>query len=88
MEVRSTQIFGYTLPDTPTEGYVGYLQAFTAPGVDTVNFTVRPDGSATGTLAIIEIPKDEARRMAEAILANTDTVPENDKADIKDIGKG
>ena len=70
MEVPSTQIFGYTLPDNPVEGYVGYLQAFTSPEVGSVNFTIRPDGSATGALAMIEIPKEEALRLAESILAN------------------
>lgn len=83
MELPSTQIFGYTMPDTPVEGYVGYLQAFTAPQADMVNFTIRPDGSATGTLAVIEIPKDEARRLAEAILVNTTDLTESEQLEGK-----
>jgi hypothetical protein len=61
------QIYGYTLPDTPAEGYVGYLMAF--QDEETVEVVIRPDGEPMGRETAIRIPAAAAQRIARAIMA-------------------
>jgi hypothetical protein len=57
------QIFGYTAPNTPAEGYPGYLMAFDGP--DGIVLRVRTHGDDGGLPSQVTLSPDEAARLVE-----------------------
>lgn len=61
-----TTLAAYTGP-SPATGYVGYIN-FTQKG-DVVVATIRPESATGGGIATLEIPLEEAVKLAQSILA-------------------
>lgn len=60
------QIYGFTMPETPKEGTVGYLQVHDV-GNASLQFIARQHGSPDGKLVIFTFPAAQVKALVDAL---------------------